>query len=176
MFLFVCVCVWGCGVCGCVCECSLMFLWKCKCFLFFLYFLNQLSKWRILITEYRHTQYKTHTHRCAHHIGSFCLLDFATKCEFIKYAFYLVWLLVLIRIQPILKQQIINKRVSKNVVEMCTSDIYTSAKTPSLLINTRSAFYFFFKNKHLSKVSNVTWRKRASRRVSETTSYIISTD
>ena len=65
----------------------------------------------------------------AHPIDFFCLTNFEKKYEFIRYGFFLVWVLVLILIRAILEQSINKKMVSKIWVGMSTTDMcYTNTK------------------------------------------------
>ena len=108
-----------------------------------LFFLNQISKWcscekraifDLLFTFSRH-QGKVTKIPSAHisntYIHVFCSpywlflpYQFWKNCEFIRYGFFLVWVLVLILIRAILEQSINNKMVTKILVRMSTTDIY----------------------------------------------------
>ena len=97
-----------------------------------LFFWNQISKWRsfekraifdLLFTFSSHQGKvtkipsahisNTYIHVFCSPYWLFCLTNFEKKCEFIRYGFSLVWVLVLILIRAILKQSINNKMVSK---------------------------------------------------------------
>ena len=93
---------------------------------------NQISKWRsfekraifdLLFTFFSHQRKVTKipsAHVSLTHIHAFCSpywlflpYQFSKKYEFIRYGFYMVWVLVLILIRAILEQSINNKMVSK---------------------------------------------------------------